>query len=253
MDSRELAANPILLVEDNEANQKIAIILLRRLGLSADIASDGKEALDKLSKYKYKLILMDCQMPVMDGFETARSTRKIEAAQGIYTPIIAITALAMPGDRERCLAAGMDDYISKPISRDELDSKIKYWLSEQVYNGLQSQQADQCDLSPINLAPLSSFDEAERIKVVDLFFSDGQILLRQINQGLERRDAQFINGKAEILRSSAKAIGAKALHDVAQALEIAVNKSDFALASEEVKNLEACFEVCRQYYLISRD
>src|SRR5580658_7024559 len=94
----------ILLVEDNLFNQKAEMILLELLGLTADIASNGKEAVACVSRNKYSLILMDCHMPEMDGFEATVAIRKLESMSGSYTPIIAVTALAMSGDRERCIA-----------------------------------------------------------------------------------------------------------------------------------------------------
>jgi signal transduction histidine kinase/DNA-binding response OmpR family regulator len=120
----------ILLVEDTVANQKVACAMLARRGYRVDVANNGQEAIEILQKVPYGLILMDCQMPVMDGFEATRRIRDGEAGQGkTNVPIVAMTANAMVGDREQCLAAGMDDYLSKPIAVDELSAKIERWLS----------------------------------------------------------------------------------------------------------------------------
>ena len=119
----------ILLVEDNVINQKIVVLSLEKLIRNIDIASNGKEALDKFGLSNYDLILMDIQMPVMDGFLATKKIREIEASTGSFTPIIAITANAMSGDREACLAAGMDDYISKPFQVDLLIEKMKNLLA----------------------------------------------------------------------------------------------------------------------------
>lgn len=118
----------VLLVEDNVINQKIVILSLEKLVRQVDIAGNGKEALDKFGKSNYDIILMDIQMPVMDGFLATKKIREIEASTGSFTPIIAITANAMSGDRETCLAAGMDDYISKPFQVDVLIEKMKALL-----------------------------------------------------------------------------------------------------------------------------
>jgi CheY-like chemotaxis protein len=120
----------ILLVEDNQINQKIVLLSLEKLVRSIDIASNGKEALDKFGTSNYDLILMDIQMPVMDGFLATKKIREIEASTNSFTPIIAITANAMSGDREACLAVGMDDYISKPFQIDMLIEKMKVLLSK---------------------------------------------------------------------------------------------------------------------------
>ncbi len=117
----------ILLVEDDKINQAVAKGILNKLGYSCDVATDGQEALESLARSPYDLVLMDCRMPVMDGFTTTREIRNSEL--GIQNlPIIALTAYAIKGDREKCLAAGMDDYISKPINPGELAEKLNKWL-----------------------------------------------------------------------------------------------------------------------------
>jgi CheY-like chemotaxis protein len=115
----------ILLVEDNLINQKIVILSIQKLVKNVDIANNGKEALDKFGSSKYDVILMDIQMPVMDGIIATKKIREIESSTNHRTPIIAITANALAGDKENCLAAGMNDYISKPFQPDLLISKIK--------------------------------------------------------------------------------------------------------------------------------
>jgi two-component system sensor histidine kinase/response regulator len=129
---RQPAKARILLAEDNHINQFIALGLLRKLGYRADTVANGLIALEALQSTHYDLILMDCQMPEMDGYDTARSIRKRElSADQVFhrSPIhiIAITAHAMKGDREKCLAAGMDDYVSKPIRLQELRAALERW------------------------------------------------------------------------------------------------------------------------------
>jgi CheY-like chemotaxis protein len=117
----------VLVAEDNPVNQRVAARMLERLGLTADVAKDGQAAILSLSRQSYALILMDCQMPELDGFEATARIRASESPDH-RTPIIAMTASAMRGDRERCLAAGMDDYISKPIRIEELRTVLERWL-----------------------------------------------------------------------------------------------------------------------------
>ncbi len=118
----------ILLVEDNPLNQKVALIMLEKLGYKADVANDGRDAIRALAQNRYDLVLMDCRMPEMDGFE---ATRRIRATpgRGTQVPIIAMTAGAYSKDREACLAAGMTDYLAKPVRELQLKTKLDHWLS----------------------------------------------------------------------------------------------------------------------------
>jgi PAS domain S-box-containing protein len=118
----------ILLVEDNEVNTLIALKILERLGYCADRVTNGLEALEALRQHPYRLVLMDCQMPVMDGFDATRAIRALEQKSGSHVPIVAMTANAMIEDREKCLLAGMDDYISKPVDRNSLALILEHWI-----------------------------------------------------------------------------------------------------------------------------
>jgi CheY-like chemotaxis protein len=117
----------VLVAEDNAVNQKVAVRMLERLGLRPDVAGNGLEALDLCASIPYDLIFMDCQMPEMDGYMATKIIRSRETS-GRRTPIIAMTAEAMHGTRERCLAAGMDDYIAKPVRLDALRTAIEDWV-----------------------------------------------------------------------------------------------------------------------------
>jgi CheY-like chemotaxis protein len=121
------SARRILLAEDNEINQRITLRLLEKLGFAADAVVNGQQASESAGRKKYDLILMDCQMPIMDGFEATAVIRHREGSNH-HTPICALTANAMEGDREKCLAAGMDDYITKPISIEKLREAVERWV-----------------------------------------------------------------------------------------------------------------------------
>ncbi|KAB2953469.1 response regulator [Heliorestis acidaminivorans] len=120
---------PVLLAEDNRVNQKLAVSLLNKLGLAVVIAHNGREAFEAIQEREFELILMDCQMPELDGFEATRLIREWEANSERRIPIIAMTAMAMQGDRQRCIDSGMDEYISKPIKTEQVSTILKQWLS----------------------------------------------------------------------------------------------------------------------------
>jgi signal transduction histidine kinase/CheY-like chemotaxis protein len=122
----------VLLAEDNPVNQKVALLQLERLGFLAHAVANGHEVLDALERATYSMILMDCQMPEMDGFQTTNAIRKKELLTGKHIPIVAMTAHAMEGDRERCIAEGMDDYISKPVRPEMLQDVLRKWLPLEV-------------------------------------------------------------------------------------------------------------------------
>lgn len=117
----------ILLVEDHDSNRMVALLLLQKLGFLADVVTGGREAVEQALSKEYDCILMDVQMPEFDGFDATRAIRQAEERKGKRTPIIALTALAMKGDREKCLAAGMDDYISKPYNLQMLKEVLARW------------------------------------------------------------------------------------------------------------------------------
>jgi two-component system, sensor histidine kinase and response regulator len=115
------------MAEDNAINQRVGKLILQRAGYDIDLVGDGNEALEAHRAKPYDLILMDCQMPTMDGFEASRQIRKLGHPQPV---IIAVTANALVGERERCLNAGMDDYLSKPFQAEQLVSVVKKWVAE---------------------------------------------------------------------------------------------------------------------------
>jgi CheY-like chemotaxis protein len=118
----------VLVVDDNETNRMVAVGLLERFGAEVYSAEDGEEAVDRAAREHFDMILMDCQMPVMDGFTATRAIRNREKTSGSYTPIVAMTAFSRSEDREACTLAGMDDFLGKPVKADELRVIMSKWL-----------------------------------------------------------------------------------------------------------------------------
>lgn len=128
----------ILVADDNTTNQKLAVLQLNKIGYAADVVGSGGEAIDALRLIRYDLVLMDCQMPEMDGYQATRLIRASKTMSFSQIPIIALTAGALKGDKERCLKAGMNDYLSKPFTRKELQEKLKLWLEGEQMIAIQS-------------------------------------------------------------------------------------------------------------------
>jgi CheY-like chemotaxis protein len=123
--ANHVPAMKVLLVEDNPVNQKIAVRMLQKLGNEVDVAGNGLEGVEMFRASTYAAILMDVSMPVMDGLEATRKIRELERTRGGHVPVVALTANAMDGDRERCMNAGMDEYLSKPVRSEDLEETLR--------------------------------------------------------------------------------------------------------------------------------
>jgi len=217
----------VLIVEDNFINQKLAVRMAEKLGYHPDVVDNGKEALTALAKENYALILMDCQMPVMDGFEATRLIRERETAtrserQTSHIPIIAVTANAMQGDREHCLAAGMDDYLAKPIQLDTLRAVLHRWAAPP--------STVDAPPSPAQLDDRGIFDAAQMFhnigedhelfaQLVTLFLDRHQTMLTAIKEGLIGADAQAVKHVAHALKGTASNLCAPEVALAASRLE----------------------------------
>jgi PAS domain S-box-containing protein len=218
----------ILLVEDNPVNQKVAQLQLGKLGYRADTALDGLEALRAFERGTYDLILMDCQMPGMDGFEATAEIRKRENGER-RTPIVAMTANALEGDREKCLAAGMSDYLSKPVDMKKLTEILSRWdvtLDASVIQGLRELAGDEVRLVR---------------DVIDQFLKDAPMRLEAIRTAVRTRDPKALEKAAHSLKGAGGNIGAKALWAVCEELE-RLGRSDVTQAAEPMEVLEEEFK-----------
>jgi two-component system sensor histidine kinase/response regulator len=222
----------LLLVEDHEVNQMLAVELLEREGYRVDVAGNGVEALKALAGAEYALILMDCQMPGMDGYEATAEIRKNEPA-GRHIPIVAMTAESMQGDRERCLAAGMDDYISKPIEPEKLLQAIRRSLPDfdesetSPEPPLPPQEAGTPApaaevASPVNLAQLQSMvgDDIGKVrKFLHLFVKTAEPALRALDAAVAAGDTAGLRRQAHLVRGSSANVGAEPMAKLAAQLE----------------------------------
>ena len=200
-----LGGTRVLLVEDNLTNQELAIELLHAVGIHIDVANDGAQALQKLDKENYALVLMDCQMPVMDGFEATRQLRRQPRYADL--PVIAMTANAMEGERERCLAAGMSDYLSKPIDLALLYSKLVHWAPRDDRNsGLGPQPLAQTESD----APALALDEAGALARTN----GNQALYERLLRKFLEREADTPARLSEALRLGDRYLALRNLHNL---------------------------------------
>jgi CheY-like chemotaxis protein len=163
----------VLLAEDNPIGQKLVVVLLQKAGYSVDAVDTGRQAVDRVKSDSYNAILMDGQMPDLDGFEATREIRTWEAALGRHTPIIAMTAHAMPGDRERFLVAGMDDYLSKPLEPQALYNVLSRWVQSPAASANEAQPASERQ-DYTSMAGLASFSNDRLLGDAGLFGEESQ-------------------------------------------------------------------------------
>ncbi|MCH5670783.1 response regulator [Streptomyces gilvus] len=243
----------VLLVEDNEINQMVAQGMLTRLGFSADTATDGVEALRMVEEHGYQAVLMDCQMPHMDGFTATRELRRKERGTGSHVPVIAMTAGALAEDRERCTAAGMDDYISKPVSPEELEQVLTRWVRPDDQEQPEQPAPPEEDLYTSIEQRLNELrgggTEAENglvARLVDHFLARAPEMVGGLFHALDRHDTQQIADQAHSLRGAAGNIGAQCLADCCRELEEQARAGDPASLADTAPRLqEALDRTCR--------
>jgi len=235
----------ILLAEDNVVNQLVAVRLLEKCGHKTTVANHGGEALAALARKRFDLILMDVQMPEMDGFEATRQIRENEAGTGHRTPIVAMTAHAMAGDRDRCLAGGMDDYLTKPVQREELFRVLKWAETLELQASsddtvVSDELAEDAPLSFDRTTALERLggDEELFAEVAELFRSDGPKLLGEIREAIAAGDAATLKRAAHGLKGAAGYVGGTFAVSAARRLELIGTEGELTLAAEAYRALE---------------
>ena len=196
----------ILVAEDNPVNQKVAVRQLERAGFAADAVANGVEAVEAVSRREYALVLMDVQMPEMDGFTAAREIRSRETGKSV--PIVALTANALAGDRERCLAAGMDDYLAKPIIESELQRVLDRFIP-----------AAPATVDPSVLNGMREVGPDFVRELVAVYIDDAAVRLDAMRKAIERDDARALAFAAHAFKSSSGNVGAEMVRRMCEELE----------------------------------
>lgn len=242
----------ILVAEDNIINQQVAQIYLDTMGYSCDIAANGQAAIDANNSTEYALILMDSQMPDIDGLTATKLIREGELKSGKHIPIIAMTASALKGDRERFIAAGMDDYISKPIDIAPLQSMIEKWLPKSISTD------DQVDQSPVQIEHVKAvklFDlkvineryaEHSR-RLINLFTTEVPIQIARLNQACTDRNQQDLLDAAHGLKGLCSTLTAESMRDMCAESEGFGRDLDWPKARFCISRLELEFARLQTY------
>ncbi len=250
----------ILLAEDNVTNQQVAMSALKRMGLMVDVATNGTEALKALESLPYDLVLMDCQMPEMDGYEATRQIRNTQSAVLNHAiPIIAMTANVIKGDREKCLEAGMNDYISKPVYPQTLAVVIEKWLPKEASDATKQSFSKKNDAAagsgekqvlsetPVfnvdGMMELGIEDEDLKLKVVKIFLKDIPGNIEALRNYLKTGEAEGVTLHAHSIKSASACIGGEALQAVAFELEKSGKAGDLETAKILLPELD--MEVAR--------
>ena len=251
----------ILVAEDNTTNQLVALAMLKKLGIRTDVVANGAEAITALQTIPYDLVLMDCQMPEMDGFEATCLIRGGNCGAKVSTiPIIAMTAHAMKGVRERCLDAGMSDYLSKPVQPRLLAAMLERWLeregetSQPNHTALAEESsatthdADNKGSAGVvfdrgSLRERLGGDEALTAMLITAFSSDMPVQLARLESALAAGDSRLAGQQAHKIKGAAANIGALAFRNVAEALELAGGAGDAALMNELLPGIKRELEL----------
>ena len=227
----------VLVAEDNPVNQELTLSLLELAGCVVTLSSNGQEALDACQREHFDLVLMDCQMPGMDGYEATQAIRRFESAQGKpRVPIVALTANAVDGDREKCIASGMDDYLSKPFTRQQLGEMLSKWSQGAVMAAAPVKEVLRANPAP-SPTPRNSESPLDRValnniralqrpgspnllsKLINVYFSSSQELMASLRDGIAQADSDAVRKAAHALKSSSANLGAKQLAGLCKDLE----------------------------------
>jgi two-component system sensor histidine kinase/response regulator len=243
-----IAGGRVLLVEDNPVNREVALNMLQVLRCDAEIAVNGQEAIRKIQQQNFDVVLMDCEMPVMDGYAATRAIRAWEAqtGSGLHVPILALTAHALAEDRRRCLDVGMDDYLTKPFSMEKLRERLAQWVRVAAMQPATDWREAQPPASNvIQLRTLESIvaldpanGEALLARLLDTYETSSAELVATVGAALDSGNTEELRRVAHALKSSSGNVGAEQLFELCRNLEAAARSRDLASLPELVAALK---------------
>jgi CheY-like chemotaxis protein/HPt (histidine-containing phosphotransfer) domain-containing protein len=228
------AAPRILLVEDNPVNREVAVGMLESLGCKTDAAENGRLAIEAMDTSSYDAVLMDCQMPVMDGLTATGEIRRREQTSGAArVPVIALTANAMEGDRERCLAAGMDDFLSKPFTQQQLATLLRRWLALRALPESERRDLSRVPLiDAVVLRNISALAKPALLNsMIDLYMQHSPGLIGAIETAAANMQADALSQAVHTLKSSTANLGGTRLATVAKECEVLVREGGITQAA----------------------
>ena len=236
----------VLVAEDNQVNQRVALRMLEKLGCRADVVANGKEAVEAVARLPYDLILMDCQMPVMDGFEATATIRKLNG-RAAETLVVALTASALQGDRERCMKAGMNDYLPKPVTQESLERLLAKWdlaLSETGEHSPDEGEARSSEegLDPEKVAELRELGGDSGPgwleSLLEHFMLDASGRVGKLREALAGGDARAFEEVAHALKGSCATLGVTPMRAIAERLQAMGRAGSLAGAAPLIADLE---------------
>jgi two-component system, sensor histidine kinase and response regulator len=205
----------VLVVDSNEMGRLVATRMLNRLGYRSDVAGSGREALLAITAFTYAAVLVDCQLPEMDGYETTRELRLAERGTGRRLPVIGMSPAAVPGGREACIEAGMDDYVAKPVRRAAIAEVLQRWIPAETSEHI--------------------------VAIVREYFDEATVLLATLREALAEGDPQAVERAAHTLGSASTNIGARSVSDVCAALETLAHAGALGTAPQLVDEATIAF------------
>lgn len=239
------AQHELLLVEDNVMNQKVAVYQLNAMGYAVDIANNGAEAIERLASHRYALVLMDCQMPVLDGYQATRRIRSMEG-EVARIPVIAMTANAMAGDREACLAAGMDDYLTKPLLRSQLAAILQRYLPP-LAAAPEPAPAAGASIAASRLQELFGEDRKLADEMLSMFVEHTAPVLQELEQHCQQQQPALVEIMAlgHRLAGSCLNLGIDLLGQRGRQIEMAARQGDVAAVRQLASACRTAFEQLR--------